>query len=306
MAPSKPLTVAVLGPTGQCGSCVVDELVLRGHNVVAISRNPPEKWKTAPPGTKGNYIAKPVDIHDTEKLTAAFSGGLDAVVVAYAPPLAKLSELYENGVEGHRLIKTALLKSDLEGEAIIIGGAGSLHYSTGSQLADQPGFSYSWWYDWPDVHLDYMNQRARDHNQRFLSRFIVGFKWARANIENPGWTSWIFRPFARLYLRWARGILMQRDTKSLITMSRVALTMWEGVTAKKWTFLSPPGLLRDKGIRTGSYELHLDEGNSGTDAAIEGGIYNEDMAVAIVDEVEKSNLVFKHWSCTGRIGLSKW
>lgn len=60
------------------------------------------------------------------------------------------------------------------------------------------------------------------------------------------------------------------------------------------------------GTRTGKYELHIDDGPGGVDAAIDGGIYNEDMAVAIVDEVEKQELVFKHWSCTGAIGLKKW
>lgn len=60
------------------------------------------------------------------------------------------------------------------------------------------------------------------------------------------------------------------------------------------------------GVRTGTYQLHLDgEGSSG-DAAIDGGIYNEDMAVAIVDEVENKKLTFKHWSCTGEIGLKEW
>jgi putative NADH-flavin reductase len=132
--------------------------------VTAISRNPPEKWNKAPPGTESNYMAKAIDIQDTKKLSAAFSGGLDAVVIAFAPPLTNMSELYEIGVEGHRLIKTALLDSDLKGEAIIIGmtglfsvasskvktltragGAGSLHHSAGHQLADQPGFCYTWW-----------------------------------------------------------------------------------------------------------------------------------------------------------------
>jgi putative NADH-flavin reductase len=61
------------------------------------------------------------------------------------------------------------------------------------------------------------------------------------------------------------------------------------------------------GTRTGVYELQLDDGSqAGADAAIEGGIYNEDMAVAIVDEVERGNLVFQHWSCTGQMGLGKW
>ncbi|KAF4442096.1 nad-dependent epimerase dehydratase [Fusarium acutatum] len=116
---SSALTVAVLGPKGQCGKCVVDELLERGHNFNGISWDPPKEWKTASPNSRGSYTAKLIDIQDTKGLAAAFSDGLDAVV-AFAPPLSDLSELYELGVEGHRLTKTALLASGLESEIIII------------------------------------------------------------------------------------------------------------------------------------------------------------------------------------------
>ncbi|GJC84751.1 hypothetical protein ColLi_07589 [Colletotrichum liriopes] len=82
--------------------------------------------------------------------------------------------------------------------------------------------------------------------------------------------------------------------------------MWSGVTEKSWSFLSPPGLLRDKGVRTGEYKLFIDTPEDPATEAAENGIYNEDMAVAIVDEVENNKLAFKHWSCTGPIGLRKW
>ncbi|KXH68730.1 hypothetical protein CSAL01_05138 [Colletotrichum salicis] len=80
--------------------------------------------------------------------------------------------------------------------------------------------------------------------------------------------------------------------------------MWNGVTEKSWSFLSPPGLLRDKGVRTGEYKLFIDTSEDPATEAAENGIYNEDMAVAIVDEVEDNKLAFKHWSC--REALSRW
>ncbi|KAI0127394.1 hypothetical protein BJ170DRAFT_625221 [Xylariales sp. AK1849] len=306
MAPKTALKVAVLGPAGQCGSCVVDELLARGHTVVGISRNPPKTWETSDSDAKNKYTASPVNIRDTKALASAFSGGFDAIVCAYSAPLKDLSALYEEGVEGHTLIKSALLNSEHEGPIIIIGGAGSLHSSKGHQLCQEPDFAFGWWYSWPDVHLDYMRSRAYDHNQAFLGRFVTGFKWARSNVERPRWYSYLFRPFARLYLRWAKGFLTHRHTTALITLCRVAYVMWEGVRTKQWSFLSPPGLLRDKGVRTGKYEIHVDSGPGGVDAAIEGGIYNEDMAVAIVNEIENKELTFKHWSCTGPIGLRQW
>lgn len=59
--------------------------------------------------------------------------------------------------------------------------------------------------------------------------------------------SWILRPFARLVLWRLYKLLADRNMLGLITGSRIALDMWLGVRDKKWSFLSPPGLLRDKG-----------------------------------------------------------
>lgn len=60
------------------------------------------------------------------------------------------------------------------------------------------------------------------------------------------------------------------------------------------------------GIRTGTYEVQIDDGSGSADIGIRQGIYNEDMAVAIVDEVETNQLNYKHWTCTGPIGLKEW
>lgn len=114
--PLNKLKVAVIGPKGQCGSCVVDELLSRGHSVVGISRNPPQKW-----AGEGDYTPHAVDLHDTDRLADALSQGYDAIVSAYGPPLAKLDEIYEHCVEGHAKIKNAVLQSTHSGGFIIIG-----------------------------------------------------------------------------------------------------------------------------------------------------------------------------------------
>ncbi|KAI8222901.1 hypothetical protein K4K53_007072 [Colletotrichum sp. SAR 10_77] len=241
MSTTKRLRVAVLGPKGQCGSCVVDELLSRGHSVVGLSRNPPREWQTS-----GDYKAESVDFNSINELSAALSRGYDAIVCAYGPPLGNLRAIYYECVETHARIKSALLRSNHRGSFIVIGGAGSLHHKDGSSFADEPDFPYGAWF------------------------------------------------------------MTSHDAKGLITGSRVALHLWEGVTEKSWSFLSPPWLLRDKGIRTGKYEVYVDELDSPGYQAIYGGIYNEDMAVAIVDEVENNKLAYKHWSCVGPIGLGKW
>ncbi|KAJ0386906.1 hypothetical protein COL922a_003382 [Colletotrichum nupharicola] len=166
MSTTKKLRVAVLGPKGQCGSCVVDELLSRGHSVVGLSRNLPRELQTS-----GDYKAESIDFNSINELSAALSRGYDAIVCAYGPPLGNLRAIYYECVETHARIKSALLRSNHRGSFIVIG------------------------------------------------------------------FSWILRP---------------------------------------------------------GYQ------------AIYGGIYNEDMAVAIADEVENNKLAYNHWSCVGPIGLGKW
>jgi len=124
-------------------------------------------------------------------------------------------------------------------------------------------------------------------------------------------------------MRWAKKLLTDPKILGLITCSRIALTMWEGVEKKQWSFLSPPWLLRDKGLslsnpahsphalillgtRTGKYTVILDKLPEMDEAGVDQGVYNEDMAVAIVDEVEVNKLNHRHWTCVGPIGLKEW
>lgn len=120
MPTENPLKVAVLGPSGQCGSCVVDELLCRGHHVVGISRNPPKTWKESTSNHQ-SYEGIQVNLHDTAKLSHVFSFGFDAIVCAFAPPISDMSTAYENGVEGHGRVKAALLRSSHDGVFIVIG-----------------------------------------------------------------------------------------------------------------------------------------------------------------------------------------
>lgn len=50
----------------------------------------------------------------------------------------------------------------------------------------------------------------------------------------------------------------------------------------------------------------MDDSAGSAEPGIRNGIYNEDMAVAIVDEVESIKLIHKHWTCTGPVGLKEW
>lgn len=188
MASTKKLKVGVIGPKGQCGSCVVDELLSRGHHAVGISR-PPTNWKKSGPNGQfsGKYSPLAIDVTDHIKLDEVFSSsGFEAIVVAYGPNLSDLSKVYYTLVETQAKIKTALLNSMYEGPFIIIGGAGSLHAQSGVQLVDTKDFAFSWWMTWPDAHMDYMYQHGIDHGSWFIPIIIILFKWSRAAIEKTG------------------------------------------------------------------------------------------------------------------------
>ncbi|KAH9226221.1 hypothetical protein K456DRAFT_43256 [Colletotrichum gloeosporioides 23] len=238
-----------------------------------------------------------------------FSSGFDAIVSCYGPSLKVISDIYSEAVEGHGRIKTVLLASTHDGPFIIVGGAGSIHVSNRLQLTDQEGFAFSWWWTWPDEHLDYMTARLTFNGRDVSSTLSVawGQLWAESDdVFQHQVYSWILSPFVYWARAWVKGALTNKHTLGLITGSRIAFTMWHGVQEKSWSFLSPPGLLRDKGVRTGEYKVFVDSSEDPAVEAANGGIYNEDMAVAIVDEVENNKLAYKHWSCTGPIGLGKW
>ncbi|KAK1476164.1 hypothetical protein CCUS01_05269 [Colletotrichum cuscutae] len=219
MMRSKKLRVAVIGPKGQAGSCVVDELLTQGHAVVGVPRNPPKQWNH---GTSdGPYTSTSVDIYtEQKKVIDIFSSDFDAIVCAYGPSLANLDTVYEDGVEAHGRIKTALLASTHEGPFIII--------------------------------------EVTSSNRGF---FLFSAY------------SWLLRPVTYLVQRWLKRCMTDRKTIALITMCRVAFTMWNGVTEKSGTFLSPPGLLRDKGVRTGEYKIFIDTPENPAAEAAENGIY---------------------------------
>jgi putative NADH-flavin reductase len=114
------MKVAVLGASGKGGSQITKELVSRGHQVVAIARNP-EKLPSGPGIT-------PVqgDASDADALAKQISG-VDAVISAVhfnIPASTLLSAVKQAGV--NRLL--------------VMGGAASLNNKDGVRLYDTPGF----------------------------------------------------------------------------------------------------------------------------------------------------------------------
>lgn len=93
--------------------------------------------------------------------------------------------------------------------------------------------------------------------------------------------------------------------------ARATFMMLEGDESFKWSFVSPPGWYRP-GPRTGKYDVYFDEVPLAKEAnfkSLDGnpyegrllGISAADLGVAVADEIEKKEKVYRHWSA-----VSEW
>lgn len=118
------MKIAVLGASGRAGSEIAREAAARGHQVLALARNP-EKI----PAIDG-VTAKAGDASDPEALAALIAGS-DAVISALHFDISAetlLSAIRKAGVP--RLLVT--------------GGAASLEVAPGQRLIDSPDFPEEW------------------------------------------------------------------------------------------------------------------------------------------------------------------
>lgn len=115
------MKIALIGATGFIGSRLLAELITRGHQVSAITRNP-EKV----PASAGVTALKG-DVFDRDGL-AALLAGHDAVISAVhftaSDPETLLAAVKQSGVKRY----------------LVVGGAGSLEVAPGTKLFDTPDF----------------------------------------------------------------------------------------------------------------------------------------------------------------------
>ncbi|MFD2286558.1 NAD(P)H-binding protein [Pedobacter petrophilus] len=125
------MKVALIGASGFVGKALLNELVSRGNEVVAIARDT-DKIES----TDGKVTKVAVDVLNTEELAAALNGA-DAVVSAFNPGWTN-PNLYNDTVAGAEAIQAAVKASGVK-RYIFIGGAGTLQID-GHQLVDGPDF----------------------------------------------------------------------------------------------------------------------------------------------------------------------
>lgn len=123
------MKLALFGATGSIGSRILDEALQRGHEVVAVARDP------AKLAQKPGLTAVAGDITDPGSYASALDGA-DAAVVSVSP------RGNTTGAQLNALAETLLAKLPASGVKRLfwVGGAGSLDVAPGVRLVDTPEF----------------------------------------------------------------------------------------------------------------------------------------------------------------------
>ena len=124
------MKVALIGATGFVGMALLQELLNRGHEVVALVRHP-EQF----PVREHVQIIK-ADVLQADEVERAVAG-VDAVVSAFNAGWTN-PNIYADFMQGSRAIVQGVKAAGVK-RYIVVGGAGSL-YVNGQQLVDSPEF----------------------------------------------------------------------------------------------------------------------------------------------------------------------
>lgn len=124
------MKVALIGATGFVGAGLLEELLRRGHEVVALVRNP-----EALTAREHVQVVK-ADVLNADQVQRAVTG-CDAVVSAYNAGWNN-PNIYDDFMQGSRAIVQGVKAAGIK-RYLVVGGAGSL-YVNGQQLVDSPDF----------------------------------------------------------------------------------------------------------------------------------------------------------------------
>ena len=114
------MKIALIGATGNVGQRLVKEATSRGHDIIAIARNPD--------AAKGDKVATAaVDLHEEDKLAEAIKGA-DVVILSVRFQDTDVSKV------------VAAMRKAGKSRLAIVGGAASLMNQDNVRLLDTPGF----------------------------------------------------------------------------------------------------------------------------------------------------------------------
>ncbi|KAK0251300.1 hypothetical protein B0A54_13217 [Friedmanniomyces endolithicus] len=299
--------VAVLGPAGFGGSYVVSELLNRGsYDVVGISRNPDKI------GKHDRYTPHVLDITNATiaELVEAFKS-VDVVINAFNPPYG--TSVYKIFVETVRRIVIAAKHSNLQ-YFLTIGGTGSLYLGNPATTYETAADSRPFWLAYRRATAD--SEAATYHMEErigFGSPMSQGMRDYRSARQALPPDAGSLSPAHRKVIDETEKMVTEGPDPipDIPIAARATYMFFDGNTTFPWSFVSPPAKYIP-GPRTGKYEVHIDrvplapvsERTKGSENEFEGrllGISVADLAVAIVDEVEKREKVGKHWSAVAEL-----
>lgn len=122
------MKVALIGATGFVGAAVLQELVQRGHEVVALVRDP------AKLPAQAGVQADVMDAKAVEKAVRGTQAVLSAYNAGWANP-----NIYDDFLRGSAAIVQGVKAAGVP-RYLVVGGAGSLYVAPGVQLVDTPEF----------------------------------------------------------------------------------------------------------------------------------------------------------------------
>lgn len=125
------MKVTLYGASGMIGSRILDELLSRRHDVIAVARNPSRIKRTEAEALAG-------DVLDARGVAETVRGS-DAVISAYAPPETATQLL----VQATKSLLSALEVSGVR-RFLMVGGAGNLEVAPGVPIVDTPHFPPEW------------------------------------------------------------------------------------------------------------------------------------------------------------------
>jgi len=126
------MKVVLYGASGRAGSRILNELLERGHEVIAVARN-------ADALKQRKDITTAIDDLSDVSRTAQVIQGADAVISAYAPPQNDTGELVS---VTQRLVEA--IASSAVPRFLMVGGAGSLEVSPGLSLTNSGKLPPEW------------------------------------------------------------------------------------------------------------------------------------------------------------------
>lgn len=129
------MKIALIGASGYVGAKLRDEALQRGHQVVAIVRDP------AKLPTVDGLTAKSADVYDSTQVSAAVAGS-DVVLSAFSSA-QETDDVQARHLRASRAIVAGTKHAGVD-RLVVIGGAGSLFVAPGMQLVDTEGFPAEW------------------------------------------------------------------------------------------------------------------------------------------------------------------